>query len=110
MSRKQDLRTRLERHSPFDPQEAAHLRRMLALCDAPGDAFGRGQFEPGHFTASAFVLSPDSSSLLLILHGKLQRWLQPGGHVDAEDVDILAAARREVEEEVGLSGLPLAQA
>ena len=45
---------------------------------------------------------------LLILHPKLGRWLQPGGHVEALDTDLLAAARREVEEEVGLAQLPLA--
>jgi ADP-ribose pyrophosphatase YjhB (NUDIX family) len=110
MSRTLDLRQRLELHQPFDAEEASHRDRMLALCEVPGDVFSRGHFQPGHFTASAFVLSPDRSALLLILHGKLRRWLQPGGHVDAEDADILAAARREVQEEVGLLDLPLAQA
>ena len=53
------------------------------------------------------MLSPDESALLLIFHGKLHRWLQPGGHVEPEDVDIVAAARREVAEEVGLGDLLL---
>ena len=38
----------------------------------------------------------------------LLRWLQPGGHVEPHDADLLAAARREVAEEVGLFDLPLA--
>jgi len=63
----------------------------------------RKHFAPGHFTASAFVLSPDGQAMLLILHGKLGRWLQPGGHIDPGDPDIAAAARREVAEEVGLA-------
>jgi 8-oxo-dGTP pyrophosphatase MutT (NUDIX family) len=75
---------------------------MLALVDAPDDVFSRSHFAPGHFTASAFVLSPDSTALLLILHRRLGRWLQPGGHWDPEDETVLAAARREVQEETGV--------
>jgi 8-oxo-dGTP pyrophosphatase MutT (NUDIX family) len=78
---------------------------MLDLAERPSDTFSREHFDPGHFTASSFVLSPDGSALLLILHGKLQRWLQPGGHVDPDDPDILAAALREVREEVGIERL-----
>ncbi|MDB4989947.1 MAG: putative hydrolase [Myxococcaceae bacterium] len=82
---------------------------MTELCDSVADPFSRATFEPGHFTASAFILSPDRAALLLILHGKLGRWLQPGGHVDASDHDLLGAARREVREEVGIDQLVLLQ-
>ncbi|MCC6215078.1 MAG: NUDIX domain-containing protein [Polyangiaceae bacterium] len=77
---------------------------MLELLEAAGElAFHRGAFSPGHFTASAFVVGPGEDELLLILHAKLGRWLQPGGHVDAEDATLLAAARRELAEETGLA-------
>lgn len=111
------VRDLLAAFEPVDALEAVHARRMRALVDAPDPVgpdgqplapFDRGRFEPGHFTASAFVLSPDERSLLLILHGKLGRWLQPGGHIDAGDVDPVQAARREVEEETGLRDLRLA--
>ncbi len=75
---------------------------MLTLLDSAGDPFSRDHFEPGHFTASGFILSPDGGSVLLILHRKLDRWLQPGGHVDPEDADLFAAACREIHEEVGI--------
>src|SRR4051812_12468557 len=91
-----------------DATESIHLERMRHLAAQPGDVFSRSHFVPGHFTASAFILSPDRKALLLIHHLKLDRWLQPGGHVEADDVDVLAAARREVEKEVGLpADLPL---
>jgi 8-oxo-dGTP pyrophosphatase MutT (NUDIX family) len=102
-----DLRRQLSRFAARDAEEAGHLARMLALCDAPGDACARDHFVPGHFTASAFILSPERDALLLIFHGKLARWLQPGGHLEPGDADVLAAARREAAEEVGLSDLEL---
>jgi len=103
MTRGDHLARLLDAHRPADALEASHVRNMQALLDASSDPFARSHFDPGHFTASAFVLSPDRASVLLIFHGKLHRWLQPGGHVDPEDVDIIAAARREIAEEVGLS-------
>lgn len=96
------LQPLLEAHEPLDATEAEHKRRMLALLAASETPFSRSHLVPGHFTASAFVLSPDARSLLLILHGKLGLWLQPGGHIDPDDADVFAAARREVAEETGL--------
>lgn len=78
---------------------------MLDLLDQTAHPFSRRQFQPGHVTAGGFVLSPDRSAILLILHRKLGLWLQPGGHVEPDDVDVIAAQRREIEEETGLSDL-----
>jgi 8-oxo-dGTP pyrophosphatase MutT (NUDIX family) len=99
--RRDALRALLLSHVPADTLEQTYRDRMVELTHATG-SLGREHVAPGHFTASAFVLSPDEDSLLLILHSKLKMWLQPGGHIDAEDVDVVAAARREVAEETGL--------
>lgn len=82
---------------------------MLALLERGEGAFARDHYQPGHFTASAFVLDAERASLLLILHAKLGRWLQPGGHIEPDDADAIAAARRELREEVGLGELNLLQ-
>lgn len=58
----------------------------------------------GHFTGSAWLVSADGQRALLMLHRKLGRWLQPGGHADG-DTDLAAVALREAEEETGLRGL-----
>ncbi len=71
------------------------------------DATDRNRFEPGHFTASGFVVSPDGSSLLLVHHRRLDRWLQPGGHIDPGDDSPIAAAAREVAEETGVTVEPI---
>jgi 8-oxo-dGTP pyrophosphatase MutT (NUDIX family) len=102
-----ELRSQLERYTTRDPRESDHLARMRELCESVARPLDRTTFAPGHITASAFILSPDGRALLLILHGKLGLWLQPGGHVDADDRDVLAAALREVREEVGLVDLSL---
>ncbi len=98
----------LDAVTPADPTEAEHLAAMRALVRSD-DCGSRHHYTPGHFTASAFVLDPDRSALLLIEHSKLHRWLQPGGHVDPTDPDLLSAARREVAEEVGLTDLEVCE-
>ena len=79
----------------------------LSVLESDRPMWPRSEFDPGHFTASGFVISPDRDALLLIHHGKLDRWLQPGGHIENHDTTIEAAARREVQEETGVGNLQL---
>jgi 8-oxo-dGTP pyrophosphatase MutT (NUDIX family) len=97
----------LRQYVPSTAQEVEHHLRMMRLAEAVRGAFARVNYEPGHFTASAFVVSPDGGSVLLILHSKLQLWLQPGGHIDEADTTLEQAARRELLEETGLRNVTL---
>ncbi len=104
-----DLNFALHEYTPADEREAAHRAAILALIAQAENPFDRRLFVPGHLTASAFVVSrgeeneEETGKALLIFHRKLGRWLQPGGHVEAEDGgDAHAAARREAREETGL--------
>lgn len=96
----------LDAYTPFDARDHQERARMLALLATTNHPFSREQYDPGHFTASALVVSRTHERVLLIAHPTLQRWLQPGGHVDAGDPEPSAGAAREVLEETGLTVVP----
>ena len=104
------LRQLLALLDAYDPSsgEVEAKREMLELAEGADDPFSRYLFEPGHFTASGFVLSPDGRSLLMVHHRRLDRWLQPGGHIDPTGEQVVEASMREIEEETGIGNLVLA--
>jgi 8-oxo-dGTP pyrophosphatase MutT (NUDIX family) len=82
--------------------EALKSRELaLALLAYAPEPFSRSTFYPGHITCTGAVLSPKLDAVLLVHHRRLDRWLLPGGHVEAEDASIGDVARREVIEETG---------
>ena len=87
-----------------EAEASLYLPRMRALLarDPLGALSGRAL--EAHFTASAFLLRADGAPLALY-HKKLQRWLQPGGHIEWSDRSPLDAALREAREETGLLDL-----
>jgi 8-oxo-dGTP pyrophosphatase MutT (NUDIX family) len=94
----------LRRLQPEDESEVQGLQRTQVLLARGGRPFDRSSL-PGHITASAFVFTSPPNHLLLIRHPTLNRWLQPGGHIEAVDASVLQAAIREVHEETGLADL-----
>jgi 8-oxo-dGTP pyrophosphatase MutT (NUDIX family) len=84
---------------PADQVEAGYRLQLLELVEAVDDPWRRDRYLPGHLTASAFVLHPTDAAIALVHHAKLDMWVQPGGHVEGDDVSHEAAARREVAEE-----------
>ncbi len=87
-------------HFPEDAERLTLLRKQLANRE---DMF-RKNFR-GHLTAAGVVFNSERTAVLLIHHRALDRWLQPGGHIEPGDVDLLTAARREVAEETGQTNL-----
>jgi 8-oxo-dGTP pyrophosphatase MutT (NUDIX family) len=95
------LRELLAAHRPVDEKEAADLALMGELARHAPAALLPHHW-PAHFTGSAVVVSPDGGRVCLVFHAMLQRWLQPGGHVEAIDSgSLLATALREAAEETG---------
>ena len=60
----------------------------------------------GHFTGSAWVVSPDRKQILMTHHKKLNMWLQLGGHADGSE-DLINVAMREAKEESGFENFIL---
>lgn len=58
----------------------------------------------GHLTGSAAVVDHLGHRSLVMLHTKLGRWFQPGGHADGE-ASLAAVALREATEETGIDDL-----
>ncbi len=79
------------------PNENAHM--LLEYAKNKSESIFRENKE-AHFTVSGLVIK--DNKILLIFHNKLQRYLQPGGHVEFCDTSFAGAAKREVEEETGL--------
>lgn len=87
-----------------DLDHVDHLRRrVLAFCSTHPDALLRSCAE-AHITASALVVDPATGRFVVLLHRKLGRWLQPGGHADG-DGDLASVALKEASEETGIPGL-----
>lgn len=94
------LLANLHSYQPADEHEAAMTAKLLEFVGAYVDCFERS-LSIGHVTGSAFVLDHERRHVLLTHHGKLDKWLQLGGHADG-DSDVLRVALREAAEESGL--------
>jgi 8-oxo-dGTP pyrophosphatase MutT (NUDIX family) len=85
-----------------DELRAAYLDHLASH----PDGWSRG-CSGAHLTASSLICQPRRRLVLLTLHAKIGRWLQTGGHIEATDSGLPAAALREASEESGLTGLTL---
>ncbi len=83
--------------------ERAALACMRSFVESTADCFERAH-PAGHVTGSALVVNPSLDRVLLMLHGKLGRWLQLGGHADG-DPRVERVALKEAGEESGLGEL-----
>ena len=94
----------LKAHQAFDHNEQQMLERITVFVSEYDNFYSR-ELSVGHITASAWIVDESFSSALLLHHGKLNKWLQPGGHVE-DDADILSASIREAHEETGVDVQP----
>ena len=89
--------------APSAEAEATRRRFLALLAEGPGVL--RRERAGAHVTASALVVDASAERVLLCLHGRVRRWMQLGGHCEAGDPTLAAAALREATEESGIAGL-----
>ncbi|MBS1810220.1 MAG: NUDIX hydrolase [Acidobacteria bacterium] len=94
----------LGKHQPVDSHEQQMLERIVAFVREYENFYSRDLLV-GHLTGSAWIVDETFSHALLLHHGKLNKWLQPGGHIE-DDADMLSAALREAREETGVNVHP----
>ena len=92
-----------EWNDPADGEAEKSRELCTGLLRETPSPFSRNQFTPGHITGTACIVHPSRDSILVAHHRKLDRWLLPGGHVEAGlDMHVAETARREAEEEAGV--------
>ena len=90
----------LEAYRPWNDQEERDRAELLRRLRS-GEALYTRDNAAGHLTASAWVVSPDLTQVLMAYHNLYDSWSWLGGHADGE-TDLLAVAIREVKEEAGI--------
>ncbi len=85
---------------PFNEQEARDRELLLGCLRREPEVLTRKN-PLAHFTASAWVVNPAHTRVLMAYHNIYRSWSWLGGHADGES-DLLAVALREVREESGI--------
>ena len=93
----------LEAYRPWNDQEERDRAELLRRLRS-GEALYTRDNAAGHLTASAWVVSPDRTQVLMAYHNLYDSWSWLGGHADG-DRDLLAVSMREVREESGLTAV-----
>ena len=100
-----EIREAIERYIPFNEQETADKALILDFLAKNADAFHRSNLV-AHMTASAWVVNPARSRVLMVYHKIYDSWSWTGGHADGDE-DLPAVALREVREETGVQSARL---
>ena len=90
----------IRRYAPCCEQERRDKAVILDFLAENKDAFSRGNLL-AHMTASAWIVNPERTKVVMVYHRLFDSWSWTGGHADGEE-NLLSVAMREVREETGL--------
>lgn len=99
----EQLRKALTAYTPANEQETRDREVMLEALDTQPTPFTRDN-PIAHFTASAWIVNPDHTRVLMAWHNIYKTWAWTGGHADGE-CDLLSVALREAREETGIEDI-----
>lgn len=102
-----DLKEQILNYEPFNEQEEKDKKIILGWLSESG-VFTR-ENKCAHFTASAWVVNPERTKVLMIYHNIYDSWAWMGGHADGEK-NLLKVAEKEAREESGIENIrPLSE-
>jgi len=96
-----DIIGKIRAYAPFNEQEARDKDELLRRLESGEALFERSNLS-AHMTASAWIVSPDRTQVLMAYHNIYDSWAWLGGHTDGER-DLLQVALKEAREESGLT-------
>lgn len=102
---KKKLIQKIEAFQPFNEQEALDKETLLKLLAEDTDISRRDNLI-AHLTASAWVVNPERTKVLMAYHNLYNSWAWLGGHADG-DFDLAAVAEKEAREETGIQDVKL---
>ncbi len=96
-----DIYEQIKAYRPCNEQEEQDRKELLKWLESGLDIWSR-DCRAAHLTASAWIVSPDRTKVLMAYHKLYRSWSWLGGHADG-DHDLLHVAEKEVSEESGLA-------
>lgn len=94
------LMDEIRNYIPACEQEARDQQQILRFMQENPDCLSRDNLT-AHFTASAWVVNPARTKVLMAYHNIYDSWAWIGGHADGQE-DLRAVALRELLEETGV--------
>ena len=94
----------IKKYFEYFPQDRKDLILLEKQIHEENNIFNRKNFT-GHIVANSLIIH--NNKVLTIFHNFLQMYIQPGGHVDENDMSVLQASLREAKEETGINDLVL---
>ena len=102
---KEKLIQKIKEFQPLNEQEAADKGTLLNLLAGDDDLSLRDNLI-AHLTASAWVVNPERTKVLMAYHNLYNSWAWLGGHADGS-FDLAAVAEKEAREETSIEDVKL---
>ena len=100
MTMEYTLTEQIRSYQPMNEQEERDKEQILHCLETEKDIFTR-ENRLAHMTASAWIVNPERTKVLMAYHNIYHSWSWLGGHADGE-TDLLKVALKEAREESGI--------
>ena len=96
----------LDEYLKIFPEENEKQKQLVEyLKDSKDDEIVDWNNFNGHIVASGFIYARNENKFLVLYHKDFKKYVYPGGHAESKDKTPLETAKREIEEETGLTDL-----